>query len=90
MKPKGAPVSKLAERDFLTGFYLRESFDAYLKQLLMESGVRKRKFSVVLLDLDHFKKFNDKFGHFSDEDLQFVIIHQSATPALHRYRLNAW
>jgi diguanylate cyclase (GGDEF)-like protein len=69
---QGEVVSKLAERDFLTGFYLRESFDPYLKQLLMESKVQKRKFSIVLLDLDHFKKFNDKFGHlFGDEVLKY-------------------
>ena len=65
-------MSKLAEKDFLTGFYLRESFDPYLKQLLMESKVQKRKFSIVLLDLDHFKKFNDRFGHlFGDEVLKY-------------------
>lgn len=64
---------KNAEKDFLTGFFLREAFHSLLREVLLESKLKKNSFSLVLLDLDHFKKFNDKFGHlFGDEVLKYV------------------
>lgn len=66
-------MAKLAEKDYLTGFYLRESLDEYLKTVVLESKLKKSKFDIILLDLDHFKKFNDKFGHlFGDEILKYM------------------
>lgn len=66
-------MAKLPEKDYLTGFYLRESLDESLKTLLLESKLKKSKFCMILLDLDHFKKFNDKFGHlFGDEILKYM------------------
>ena len=66
-------VTKHSEKDFLTGFFLREAFHAFLKEVLLDSRLKKTHFSLLLLDLDHFKKFNDKFGHlFGDEILKYV------------------
>ncbi|SEP11719.1 sensor domain-containing diguanylate cyclase [Aquisalimonas asiatica] len=60
-----------ASHDALTGLYNR----AKLQQLLrgLELGYRESRepFSVVLLDVDHFKTVNDRFGHaMGDEVLQ--------------------
>lgn len=59
--------------DFLTGFLLRESLYPTLEQLILEANASKKHFSLALLDLDRFKKFNDKFGHhFGDEILKYA------------------
>ena len=63
-----------AQKDFLTGFYLRESLKPFLEKLMLDSSIKKRHFSVALIDLDHFKRFNDKFGHnFGDEILKYAV-----------------
>ena len=56
-------LEKLASTDYLTGLYNRFKFEEYLKQ---ESSRCKRynKFlSLIMFDIDHFKKVNDTFGH---------------------------
>jgi len=61
------------ERDYLTKFYLRASLDPFLKKLIYDTALREGTFTIVILDLDHFKKFNDKFGHpFGDEILKYT------------------
>ncbi len=49
--------------DPLTGLYNRAGLDRRLAEL--ERGFQKSKqpFSVVVADIDHFKKFNDTYGH---------------------------
>ena len=64
---------ELAQRDYLTGFFVREALTPFLEKLILEAGVSGKSFWVVVIDLDHFKKFNDKFGHiFGDEILKYV------------------
>jgi diguanylate cyclase (GGDEF)-like protein len=50
-------------RDPLTGLYNRRYFEESLNRELHRADRTGRKLSLVMLDLDHFKHFNDTFGH---------------------------
>jgi two-component system cell cycle response regulator len=58
-----AALRQLATRDQLTGMLNRREFD----RILGEEEERSRRFghplSLVMLDIDHFKKVNDTYGH---------------------------
>lgn len=59
--------------DYLTGLPLRDRLYSSLKELISRSGLEKKVFSVVLIDVDKFKEFNDKHGHFlGDKILEYV------------------
>lgn len=58
----------LSRHDALTGLPNRRYFDAHLQQ---QSGVmrrHKRCMAIVIFDVDHFKSFNDRFGHQAGDD----------------------
>ncbi len=60
-------------KDFLTEVSLRAAFKPYLLDLLQQAARTNRNFSIVFLDLDRFKKFNDKYGHqLGDEILKYI------------------
>ncbi len=52
-----------AVTDQLTGLYNRRFMEIHLKELMEESLSTGRPLSVLALDLDHFKRINDAFGH---------------------------
>ena len=59
--------------DSLTGISNRKAFDAALTQTINAAVKEKTSFSMLLLDIDRFKKFNDTFGHLvGDKVLRFV------------------
>jgi len=59
--------------DSLTGLFLRESFRPFLEQLMLDSRRDNTDFSIAYIDVDRFKKYNDKFGHsFGDKVLEYV------------------
>ncbi len=61
-----------ATKDFLTNCYTREGIQPFLKRLEEDFAVNKRPFAVLIMDVDHFKTFNDKFGHlYGDEVLKY-------------------
>ncbi len=49
--------------DSLTGLANRRAFDAELTRRVAESGRYGAPLSLIMLDIDHFKQFNDEFGH---------------------------
>ena len=49
--------------DGLTGIYNRQAFDEYLKDLVGQNAVFRSPFSLLMLDIDDFKKINDTYGH---------------------------
>jgi diguanylate cyclase len=52
-----------ARTDTLTGLPNRRAFDDEMRRRLAEWKRKRTSFCLVLLDVDHFKTFNDRFGH---------------------------
>ena len=50
-------------RDPLTGLYNRRFMHDFLERELLRARRTNRSFAVMFIDLDHFKRFNDSFGH---------------------------
>jgi diguanylate cyclase (GGDEF)-like protein len=55
--------TELAVRDGLTGLYNRRAFNELLTQAVAREDRQGGHFGLLLLDLDHFKKLNDTYGH---------------------------
>ncbi len=58
-----AVARQQALRDQLTGLYNRRFMDEYLVKWNLLLRRQRGKASVLMLDLDHFKKINDTYGH---------------------------
>jgi two-component system, cell cycle response regulator len=66
-------LAHLALTDSLTGLYNRAFFDAALESEIARSERAGKPFSLLMIDLDHFKKINDTYGHsLGDKALQTV------------------
>jgi diguanylate cyclase (GGDEF)-like protein len=61
-----------AVKDFLTNCYARDGILPFLKKMEEEYLAHKKPFSILIMDVDHFKSFNDKYGHLmGDEVLKY-------------------
>ena len=61
-------LSQLAERDGLTGLYNRRSFDEHVERLWRQSRREQSQLTLLLVDIDHFKAYNDFYGHQAGDD----------------------
>ena len=68
-----AQVLELSLTDALTGAYNRRYFDLFLSNEVDRSRRFGRALGIMILDMDHFKQYNDTFGHqVGDKALQLV------------------
>lgn len=58
-----AKVLEMSQTDSLTKVYNRRYFEEYLTKELERSRRYNRPLALAMLDLDHFKDYNDAFGH---------------------------
>ncbi|HMB72578.1 MAG TPA: GGDEF domain-containing protein [Gammaproteobacteria bacterium] len=66
-------LNELAERDGLTGLYNRRIFDSFMRRVWRQSRRDESALQIMMIDIDHFKIYNDLYGHQSgDETLQSV------------------
>lgn len=63
-----AALEELALRDSLTGLWNRRAFDQRLVQLRAAAARHHRSLVLVIVDIDHFKAVNDRFGHAAGDD----------------------
>ena len=64
---------ELATRDKLTGAFNRHKWDELIKDELALAN-RGHQFSLILLDVDHFKKINDNFGHDMGDNVLKILV----------------
>jgi two-component system cell cycle response regulator len=81
LKNNLAESINMSVKDGLTGIYNRRYFDAHLKQMVGGASETGELLMLVMLDIDHFKPINDKYGHqVGDEILKlFAKIIQNCT-----------
>lgn len=66
-------VREESQTDGLTGILNRKAFDAALEHCIHTARKNSHSFCMLLIDIDHFKTFNDTFGHLvGDKVLRFV------------------
>jgi diguanylate cyclase (GGDEF)-like protein len=56
-------LKELAYFDTLTGVNNRKAIEEILEKKIIETKKNKNPFAVAMIDLDHFKKVNDSYGH---------------------------
>jgi diguanylate cyclase (GGDEF)-like protein len=56
-------VAELAQHDVLTWTKNRRVFDEYLPRLWRQAAEDGRALAILLIDVDHFKPYNDRYGH---------------------------
>ena len=75
-----AELRVLASRDSLTGLLNRRAFHEHAAQMLRTARRRKESAALLMIDLDHFKQINDRFGHAEgDHVLKMVAAALKAT-----------
>ena len=60
---EGALISDLVIRDGLSGLMNRRAFDEHLLRVWQHGLREHRPIALLMIDIDHFKQFNDRFGH---------------------------
>lgn len=61
-------LEDLSFKDGLTGIYNRRMFDSIIEQEWLQSRRNTQPLSVLLIDIDFFKQFNDLYGHIRGDD----------------------
>ena len=56
-------LKTLAHTDMLTGVFNRMMFEHMLEAEILKTNRYGGTFSIIFLDIDHFKQVNDQFGH---------------------------
>jgi len=66
-------LMRLARTDGLTGLFNRRAFDQHLRQVWKQAVRDNKNVAVLVADIDHFKLYNDCYGHLKgDESIKTI------------------
>jgi len=66
-------LERMANTDKLTGAYNRHKFDEIISGEMKRSSRYGTPLSLVIFDIDHFKKINDTYGHLTGDQVLFNL-----------------
>jgi diguanylate cyclase (GGDEF)-like protein len=66
-------LARLATLDGLTAIPNRRAFDNFIEHALSRCRERNEPLSLLMLDVDHFKRYNDRHGHLAGDDMLRTI-----------------
>jgi diguanylate cyclase (GGDEF)-like protein len=64
---EGTLLAQLAQQDSLTGVSNRRVFDEQLGRLWSQAQRDHKTMAILLIDIDHFKAYNDRYGHLAGD-----------------------
>ncbi|MCO6435164.1 MAG: diguanylate cyclase [Nitrosomonas nitrosa] len=73
MRQQNQMLEALSVTDSMTGLLNRSKLDAVLTDELARFGRNKRPFSVLMIDVDHFKTLNDNLGHIVGDEILIAV-----------------
>ncbi len=74
IKSQTSELQKLATTDGLTEAYNHRTIEQLLRQEINRSKRYENTFSVLMIDVDHFKMVNDKFGHLVGDEVLVELV----------------
>jgi diguanylate cyclase (GGDEF)-like protein len=79
-------IQKMSQFDGLTGLYNHRMFQERLQQEINRRDRTLKPLSLMMLDIDHFKQYNDNFGHQAGDtvlrELSSIILSQSRSNSI--------
>jgi diguanylate cyclase (GGDEF)-like protein len=85
-----AEVERLSRLDSLTQVYNHGQFLAYLEELVQYSGVSKAPLSLIMVDVDYFKQYNDSYGHLAGDQALTLLVSALRQSVRSRDLLGRW
>jgi diguanylate cyclase (GGDEF)-like protein len=70
---EGQRLAETALQDGLTGIHNRRRFDEHLQRAWAQSIRERKPISLLLADIDHFKAYNDRYGHQAGDEALKVV-----------------
>ncbi|WP_068615028.1 GGDEF domain-containing protein [Paenibacillus tuaregi] len=68
-------MREAAHRDFLTGLYNSRAFQTFFESKVVTSRAASEVFSLLVVDIDHFKRVNDTYGHVAGDAVLQQLAH---------------
>ncbi|HUW50294.1 MAG TPA: diguanylate cyclase [Sulfuricella sp.] len=68
LRAANSELERISQSDGLTGVANRRHLDAYLEKEWRSAARAGRPLSLVMIDIDHFKAYNDHYGHQGGDD----------------------
>ena len=76
MEQDADTLVSLSQKDSLTGMANRRCFDSCLEEAVKAWLENGQRLSLIMFDIDHFKKFNDTYGHLVGDQVLCTLANQ--------------
>jgi diguanylate cyclase (GGDEF)-like protein len=70
---EGQRLAESALQDGLTGIHNRRRFDEHLQRAWAQCVRERKPLALLLADIDHFKRFNDRYGHQAGDEAMKAV-----------------